>query len=85
MRFQILNKLFFRSDSNSSRVSSSTPGAPLLAATRLYASEHLALGNIERLDLRRWHVFSLPPGTAPQLIESTFLMSRSLGSAPTSR
>ena len=44
MRFQILNKLFFRSESNSSRVSSSTPGAPLLAATRLYASHTTCLG-----------------------------------------
>src|SRR5580704_13455366 len=38
MRFQILNRLFFRSSSNSSRVWRSTPGAPSLAATRLYAS-----------------------------------------------
>src|ERR1035437_6077342 len=44
MRFQILNKLFFRSDSKSSRVSLSTPGAPLLAATRLYASHTCCLG-----------------------------------------
>src|ERR1035441_3879012 len=41
---------------------------------------HLLLGNVERLDLRRWHVSSLPPGATPRLIESTFLMSRSLGS-----
>src|SRR5450759_1354627 len=26
---------------------------------------HLLLGNIERLDLRRWHVSSLPPGERP--------------------
>jgi hypothetical protein len=45
---------------------------------------HHLLGNVERLDLRRWHVSSLPPGRA-RLIDSTFLMSRPLGSTPTSR
>jgi hypothetical protein len=37
-RFQILYKLFFRSVSNSASDCPSTPGAPLFALTRLYAS-----------------------------------------------
>src|ERR1035437_9300202 len=65
MRFQILNKLFFRSDSNSSRVSLSTPGAPLLAATRLYASHTCCLGMSNGLtcDVGMFPLFLL--GNAP--------------------
>ena len=44
IRFQILYRLFFRSDSNSPKVTSSTPGAPLFAATFLYASHTACLG-----------------------------------------
>src|ERR1019366_2271209 len=38
-RFQILYRLFFRSDSNSAIVTASTPGAPLLALTFSHASQ----------------------------------------------
>src|ERR1019366_7439914 len=38
-RFQILYRLFFRSDSNSATVTSSTPGAPLFALTFSHASQ----------------------------------------------
>ena len=84
MRFQILNRLFFRSSSNSSRVWRSTPGAPSLAATRLYASHTICLGMSNGLacDVGMFPLFLLGK---PQLIDSTFLMSQPLGSAPTSR
>ena len=38
-RFQILYRLFFRSDSNSATVTASTPGAPLFALTFSHASQ----------------------------------------------
>src|ERR1019366_3048379 len=38
-RFQILYRLFFRSDSNSAIVTASTPGAPLFALTFSHASQ----------------------------------------------
>ena len=65
MRFQILNRLFFRSSSNSSRVWRSTPGAPSLAATRLYASHTICLGMSNGLtcDVGMFPLFL--PGNAP--------------------
>src|ERR1035437_6585185 len=47
IRFQTLYRLFFRSDSNASMVCPSTPGAPLLALTRRYASHtsHFEISN----------------------------------------
>ena len=53
IRFQILYRLFFRSASNSPSVTSSTPGAPLFAATFLYASHTDCLGMSYDLTLRR--------------------------------
>ena len=41
-RFQILYRLFFRSDSNSAIVTASTPGAPLFALTLSHASQTVA-------------------------------------------
>src|SRR5665647_2361391 len=47
IRFQTLYRLFFRSVSNASMVCPSTPGAPLLALTRRYASHtsHFEISN----------------------------------------
>lgn len=47
IRFQIRYRLFFRSFSKSSRVTPSTPGAPLFARTRWYASQtsHFEISN----------------------------------------
>src|SRR5665811_1669399 len=47
IRFQTLYRLFFRSVSNAAMVCPSTPGAPLLALTRRYASHtsHFEISN----------------------------------------
>src|SRR5674476_1151851 len=85
-RFQILYRLFFRSSSKAAKVCPSTPGAPLLAATRLYASQTCCLGISNGLTCDAGMFSSLPPRTLRSwLIEVTVLMSRPLGSAPTSR
>jgi hypothetical protein len=65
----VLGDHVFRSDSNSLRVCSSTPGAPLLAATRLYASHTWLLGMSNGLTSDAGMFSSLPPGAAPRLIE----------------
>src|SRR3954469_6469754 len=44
IRIQILSRLFFRSFSKSATDCPSTPAAPLLAATRLYASHTSCFG-----------------------------------------
>ncbi len=44
IRFQILYRLFFRSFSKAPTDTPSTPAAPLLAATRLYASQTSCFG-----------------------------------------
>src|SRR5258708_13989916 len=60
IRFQILYRLFFTSFSNPARVCPSTPGAPLLAATRLYPSHTCRLGMSNGLPCDP-PVFSSPP------------------------
>jgi len=47
IRFQILYRLFFRSDSNAARSTPSTPGAPLFALTFSYACQtsHFDISN----------------------------------------
>src|ERR1019366_7816800 len=86
IRFQIRYRLFFRSSSKAAKVCPSTPGAPLLAATRLYASQTCCLGISNGLTCDAGMFSSLPPRTLRSwLIEVTVLMSRPLGSAPTSR
>ena len=67
IRFQILYRLFFRSASNSSSVTSSTPGAPLFAATFLYASQTACLGMSYDLTTPTFGMFPLflPGAAAP--------------------
>src|ERR1700694_4148756 len=67
IRFQILYRLFFRSASNSSSVTSSTPGAPLFAATFLYASQTACLGMSYDLTTPTFGMFPLflPGAGAP--------------------
>ena len=62
IRFQILYRLFFRSVSNSSIDSPSTPGAPLFAFTFCHASQHLPLRDLERLAWCFQLVHATPPG-----------------------
>ena len=65
IRFQILYKLFFRSVSNSASDCSSTPGAPLLALTRLYASHTNCLEMSNDLSVGPDLPTRLLPGNVP--------------------
>ena len=73
IRFQILYRLSSRSASNSSSDCPSTPGAPLFAATRLYASHTIGLGISNGLSWALACSLRFLPGPRPRLNEPTFL------------
>jgi hypothetical protein len=64
-RFQILYRLFFRSDSNSSTVTPSTPGAPLFALTFSHASQTACFETANDLPGAFQLIHSIPPGALP--------------------
>src|SRR5258708_14902672 len=71
IRFQILYRLFLRSDSKSSRDCLSTPGAPLFALTRLYASHTSCFGITNGLPSGPDLSTRLLPGTTPPFLMRT--------------
>ena len=69
IRFQILNRLFFRSASNASMDCPSTPGAPLIPLHLEPGVPYLLFGDLERLTRCLQLVHAAPPG--PRLTERT--------------